>query len=104
MTERIIDPRVVTLLGFGEAGGTIAHGLADTWRGAGGDARRLLAVDIALGDGPRGEAMAALARELDVDISRDYTAALGGSGLVISAVTGSDAFDAAGTAKALLAP
>ncbi len=104
MTERVVDPSVVTLLGFGEAGGTIARGLGDTWRGAGGDARRVLAVDIALGDGPRGEAMAALARELDVDISRDYTAALGGTGLVISVVTGEDAFDAARAAKPWLAP
>ncbi len=104
MTERVVDPSVVTLLGFGEAGGAIARGLGDTWRGAGGDARRVLAVDIALGDGPRGEAMAALARELDVDISRDYTAALGSTGLVISVVTGEDAFDAARAAKPWLAP
>ncbi len=104
MTEPVVDPSAVTLLGFGEAGGTIARGLADTWRGAGGDVRRVLAVDIALGDGPRGEAMAALARELDVGISRDYTAALGGTGLVISVVTGEDAFDAARAAKPWLAP
>ncbi len=103
MTERIIDPSVVALLGFGEAGGTIARGLADSWRGA-GDGRRLLAVDIALGDSRRGEAMAALARQLDVEISRDYTAALGGAGLVISVVTGDDAIDAASAAKPWLAP
>ncbi len=104
MTERLVDPSVVTLLGFGEAGGTIARGLADTWRGAGGDARQVLAVDIALGDGPRGAAMAALARELDVDIGRDYTAALGDTGLVISVVTCEDAVDAARAAKPWLAP
>ena len=104
MTQGRVDASVVALLGFGEAGGTIARGLGDTWLGAGGNARRVLAVDIALGEGPRGEAMAGLAEELDVPISRDYTAALGDAGVVISVVTGSAALDAARSAKSWLAP
>lgn len=96
------DPSVVTLLGFGEAGGTIGRGLAEGWREGG--ARRLSAIDIASGLGPRGTAMAALADQLGIAIGRDYTAALGATNLVISVVTGKDAVTAAETARPWLNP
>lgn len=95
------EPRVVALLGFGEAGSAIARGLAapSGWRGgqsAGANARReILAIDIAVGRGARGEALAAAARALDMPIAATYGAALAAADIVFSAVPGENAEDAA---------
>src|SRR5215471_7390903 len=67
-------PKVIALLGFGEAGSAIARGLAAEggWRTQSrpGDnaPRRLIAIDPALDKDARGTAMAAAARRLDVAI------------------------------------
>jgi len=103
-----IAPRVIALLGFGEAGTAIARGLAANggWRGvakAGDNApRRLIAIDTALDKDPRGAALGNEARQLDIAISADYTAALSEADLVISAVQGEFAIDAARAAAPLL--
>lgn len=103
-----IAPRVIALLGFGEAGTAIARGLAADggWRGVGkpGDnaPRRLIAIDTALDKDPRGMALGKEARRLDIAISADYTAALSEADLVISAVQGEFAIDAARAAAPLL--
>jgi 3-hydroxyisobutyrate dehydrogenase-like beta-hydroxyacid dehydrogenase len=103
-----IAPRVIALLGFGEAGTAIARGLAADggWRGVGkpGDnaPRRLIAIDTALDRDPRGTALGKEARRLDIAISADYTAALSEADLVISAVQGEFAIDAARAAAPLL--
>lgn len=103
-----IAPRVIALLGFGEAGTAIARGLAADggWRGVGkpGDnaPRRLIAIDTALDRDPRGMALGKEARRLDIAISADYTAALSEADLVISAVQGEFAIDAARAAAPLL--
>ena len=103
-----IAPRVIALLGFGEAGTAIARGLAAEggWRGVSkpGDnaPRRLIAIDTALDKDPRGTALGKEARRLDIAISADYTAALSEADLVISAVQGEFAIDAARAAAPLL--
>jgi len=103
-----IAPRVIALLGFGEAGTAIARGLAaeGRWRGVSkpGDnaPRRLIAIDTALDKDPRGTALGNEARKLDIAISADYTAALSEADLVISAVQGEFAIDAARAAAPLL--
>jgi 3-hydroxyisobutyrate dehydrogenase-like beta-hydroxyacid dehydrogenase len=103
-----IAPRVIALLGFGEAGTAIARGLAAEggWRGVSkpGDnaPRRLIAIDTALDKDARGTALGKEARRLDIAISADYTAALSEADLVISAVQGEFAIDAARAAAPLL--
>jgi len=104
------EPRTIALLGFGEAGSTIGRGLADAagWRGAArpGDnaSRRLIAIDTALDLDTRGEALGREARRLGIEIARDYTAALSEADLVICAVQGEFAHDAARAAAPLLKP
>jgi 3-hydroxyisobutyrate dehydrogenase-like beta-hydroxyacid dehydrogenase len=103
-----MTPNVIALIGFGEAGSAIARGLAAEggWRGVSkpGDnaPRRLIAIDTALDKDPRGVALGKEARRLDVAITADYTAALADADLVISAVQGEFARDAALSAAPLL--
>jgi 3-hydroxyisobutyrate dehydrogenase-like beta-hydroxyacid dehydrogenase len=104
----MLPPRVIALLGFGEAGSAIARGLcADGgWRGVAkpGDnaPRRLIAIDTALDKDARGRALGKAARALDVAIDGTYTEALGEADLVLSAVPGEQALDAAQSAAPLL--
>jgi len=99
-----MDPKVIALLGFGEAGSAIARGLtADGgWRAQSkpGDnaPRRLIAIDTALDKDARGTALGKEARRLDVAISDRYDAALAEADLVISAVQGEHALEAATSA------
>ena len=92
-----LSPRVIALIGFGEAGSTIAHGLAAEggWRGPSrpGDnaPHRLIAIDTALDRDARGTALGKAARALDVAIESRYTAALSEADLVICAVPGDNA-------------
>jgi 3-hydroxyisobutyrate dehydrogenase-like beta-hydroxyacid dehydrogenase len=103
-----LSPRVIALLGFGEAGSAIARGLAAEggWRAASrpGDnaPRRLIAIDTALDKDARGTALGKQARALDVAISDRYTDALREADLVISAVQGEHALEAADAAAPLL--
>jgi 3-hydroxyisobutyrate dehydrogenase len=103
-----ISPRVIALLGFGEAGSAIARGLAAEggWRGVArpGDnaPRRLIAIDTALDKDSRGTALGKEARRLDVAISDSYTEALREADLVICAVQGEHALSAATSAAPLL--
>lgn len=107
------SPRVIALLGFGEAGSAIARGLcvAGGWRTShdeggpkpGDNApRRLIAIDTALDKDARGTALGKAARSLDVAIEGTYTAALGEADLVICAVQGEHALAAATSAAPLL--
>jgi len=97
----MIDPKVIALLGFGEAGSAIARGLAAEggWRGpikAGDNApRRVIAIDPALDKDARGTALGKEARRLEVAISDRYTEALSEADLVICAVQGENALEAA---------
>ena len=103
-----MEPKVIALLGFGEAGSNIARGLAAEggWRGASkpGDnaPRRVIAIDTALDKDARGTALGKEARRLDVAISDRYTEALGEADLVICAVQGEHALSAAQSAAPLL--
>lgn len=100
-----LDPATVALLGFGEAGTALARGLAGEsgWR-ASGTGRRLVAVDIAAGEGRRGAAMSARAEELGVELNVDPAGPLADADLVFSVVTGSAADDAADAARAAMRP
>jgi 3-hydroxyisobutyrate dehydrogenase-like beta-hydroxyacid dehydrogenase len=104
----MLPPRVIALLGFGEAGSAIARGLCaeNGWRGTqkpGDNApRRLIAIDTALDKDARGIALGKAARALDVPIDGDYTQALAEADLVLCAVPGEQALDAARSAAALL--
>lgn len=106
----MLPPRVIALLGFGEAGSAIARGLcaADGWRGPprpGDNApRRVIAIDTALDRDPRGVALGKAARDLEVAISGDYGEALRDADLVICAVPGEHALEAASAAAPLLKP
>jgi 3-hydroxyisobutyrate dehydrogenase-like beta-hydroxyacid dehydrogenase len=101
-------PRVIALLGFGEAGSAIARGLCAEggWRGTqrpGDNApRRVIAIDTALDQDSRGIALGKEARRLDVAIEGRYTPALGDADLVICAVQGEHALEAAQSAAPLL--
>jgi len=103
-----IAPRVIALLGFGEAGSAIARGLAakSGWRGTpepGDNApRRLIAIDPALDTDARGRSLGIEARRLDVAIYEGYTEALSQADLVICAVQGEHALEAATSAARLL--
>ncbi len=107
------SPRVIALLGFGEAGSAIARGLCieGGWRAShdeggprpGDNApRRVIAIDTALDKDARGIALGKTARALDVAIEGHYTEALSEADLVISAVQGEFARDAATAAAPLL--
>ncbi|HKV00461.1 MAG TPA: DUF1932 domain-containing protein [Vineibacter sp.] len=108
--ESNVAPQTIALIGFGEAGTAIARGLCgpDGWRGITrpGDnrARRVIAIDTALDSDDRGHALGAEARRLDVDITRDYTAALRAADLVVCAVPGENALAAATAAAPFLKP
>jgi 3-hydroxyisobutyrate dehydrogenase-like beta-hydroxyacid dehydrogenase len=103
-----LSPRVIALLGFGEAGSAIARGLCieGGWRGPSkpGDnaPRRVIAIDTALDKDARGTALGKAARSLDVAISGTYTEALREADLVICAVQGEHALSAATSAAPLL--
>jgi len=112
-----LSPRVIALLGFGEAGSAIARGLCleGGWRGAPRSAprsaprgpgdnapRRLIAIDTALDTDARGTALGKEARALDVAIEGRYTEALREADLVICAVQGEHALEAAEAAAPLL--
>ena len=103
-----ISPRVIALIGFGEAGSAIARGLtADgAWRGPSkpGDnaPRRVIAIDTALDVDARGTTLGKVARALDVAIAGRYTEALREADLVICAVQGEHAQSAAKSAAPLL--
>ena len=103
-----LSPRVIALLGFGEAGSAIARGLCveNVWRGTAkpGDnsPRRVIAIDTALDRDARGSALGKAARALDVAIEGAYTAALSEADLVISAVQGEHALEAATSAAPML--
>lgn len=102
------SPRVIALLGFGEAGSAIARGLCAEggWRGTAkpGDnaPRRVIAIDTALDKDARGTTLGKAARALDVAISGSYTEALSEADLVICAVQGEHALEAAAAAAPLL--
>src|SRR6267154_2174872 len=104
----MLSPRVIALLGFGEAGSTIASGLCSKggWRGDSrpGDnaARRLIAIDTALDQDARGAALGKAARALDVAIDGCYSEALSQADLVICAVQGEHALEAAEAAAPFL--
>ena len=103
-----LSPRVIALLGFGEAGSAIARGLCAEggWRGTprpGDNApRRVIAIDTALDQDARGVALGKEARRLDVAIEGRYTPALSDADLVICAVQGEHALEAAQSAAPLL--
>ncbi len=103
-----LSPRVIALLGFGEAGSAIARGLCAEggWRGPSkpGDnaPRRVIAIDTALDKDARGTALGKAARSLDVAIEGRYTEALREADVVICAVQGEHALEAAEAAAPLL--
>ena len=103
-----LSPRVIALLGFGEAGSAIARGLSSEkgWRGPAkpGDnaPRRVIAIDPALDKDARGTALGKEAGRLQIPISDKYTEALSDADLVICAVQGEHALDAASSAAPLL--
>jgi len=102
-TDSTKEFTTVAMLGLGEAGTAIATGLAREWRDA-DPARRILAVDIALGDNIRGPAINDRARAIGVDIAGTYTPALAAAGFVVSVVTGVEAMNAALAARPILRP
>ena len=89
-------PSTLAIIGFGEAGSAITEGLVapNGWCDASGG-RRLLIVDTAYGEGPRGLAMRSRAERLGVTVHSDYDQALSDAELVISVVTGTEAVAAA---------
>ncbi len=105
-----IQPRTVALLGFGEAGSAIARALAGPggWRErrpAGANApHRLIAVDTALDRDARGTALGQAARAIDVAIAGAYGEALRQADLILSAVPGENALEAAEAAARYLRP
>ena len=90
-------------LGLGEAGTAIATGLAEVWRDQ-APSRRILSVDIALGDNLRGAAIGERARTIGVEIDSSYGPRLAAAGAVFSVVTGVEAKNAALAAREVLKP
>jgi 3-hydroxyisobutyrate dehydrogenase-like beta-hydroxyacid dehydrogenase len=102
-----LEPRVVALLGFGEAGTTIARGLGGWLRNRAPGAntpRELMAIDIAVGRDARGDALAATAAQLGLPIGATYGAQLAAADVVFSVVPGENAEDAARSAAPYLRP
>lgn len=97
------DITAVATLGLGEAGTALTTGLVKDWRGDRTD-RRVLSVDIALGDNVRGAAINQRAHDIGVEISGEYGPALSDVGFVMSVVTGLEAKNAAASAKQWLKP
>ncbi len=99
------DVRTLTLLGFGEAGTTIARGLVEDLHWLGSQQGRVIrAVDIALGQGPRGEAMARRADGWGIATTGTYQEGLSDTDIAFSVVTGEDAVAAAESLKPYLRP
>ncbi len=96
----MFEPKLITILGFGEAGSSIASGIYVP----GSNSCKVQVIDTALDKNPRGKQMAARANALGLPASAEYTGALSGSDLVISVVTGEDAVAAATMAKPWLRP
>jgi len=97
------DITAMATLGLGEAGTAIANGLAEVWR-KGHPERRILSVDIALGDNILGAAINERARKIGVEIEGTYTKKLADAGAVFSVVTGVEAKNAALAARDVLKP
>lgn len=87
----------IAFIGFGEVGQTFAAGLVQR------DDVGITAFDIEP-EGPRRERIASRAEALGVTLAGSAAAAAGGAGIVISAVTASEAEGAAEAARAWLAP
>lgn len=97
------DITVMATLGLGEAGTAIATGLAQRWR-RDDPSRRIVSVDTALGDDVRGAALKARAQSTGVDLRGDYCERLREVGAVFCVVTGTEARNAALTARDVLEP
>ncbi|MFT5446147.1 MAG: 3-hydroxyisobutyrate dehydrogenase [Gammaproteobacteria bacterium] len=97
------DITAIATLGLGEAGTAITTGLAEVWR-KDNTARRILSVDIGLGDNVRGSAINERARAIGVEIEGSYTRKLADAGAVFSVVTGVEAKSAALAAREVLKP
>ena len=93
----------IATLGLGEAGTAITTGLAEVWR-KDHPARRILSVDIGLGDNLRGAAINERARKIGVEIEGSYTSKLADAGAVFCVVTGVEARNAALAAREVLKP
>lgn len=81
-----MDPTTIAILGFGEGGTAIGRGMAHEsgWRG---NRNRLIAIDIAVDAGARGEAMRKRAEGLGIEIGGVYDPHLAEADLVHSVVT-----------------
>jgi 3-hydroxyisobutyrate dehydrogenase len=110
MSSNDLDPRIIALIGFGEAGQALGRGLCAQggWRGTlrpGDNApRRVIAIDTALDADARGRALGETARALEIAIEKGYAEALREADLVLCAVPGDSALDAARAAAPLLKP
>lgn len=104
------EPRVIALLGFGEAGSAIARGLteAGAWRDRGepgsNTPRQVMAIDTALDRDARGKALGEAARALGIPIKGGYDATLADADLIFAVVPGEDAAPAAQAAAPHLKP
>ncbi len=94
----VIDHRRIAFIGFGEAGGILAKGLAASGR------HDVVAYDLLLEDRDKSEAMRAKARSLGVDAARSAAAAASGAAVVVSAVTASSSRPVAEDAGSYLRP
>lgn len=97
------DITAIATLGLGEAGTAITTGLSKEWR-KDDPSRRILSVDIGLGDNIRGAAINDRARAIGVEVEGSYTSKLGDAGAVFSVVTGVEARNAALAARDVLKP
>lgn len=105
MTVKDPDVRTITLLGFGEAGTTLARGLVEDLRWPASQQDRVIrTVDIALGRWARGEAMVRRAEAWGIAASDSYDESLGDTDMAFSVVTGEDAVAAAESLKPYLKP
>jgi 3-hydroxyisobutyrate dehydrogenase-like beta-hydroxyacid dehydrogenase len=96
--QNAYDPRRVAFIGFGEAGGILARGLAATGR------HEVAVYDILLDDPERAEAMRAKARDFGVAERASAAEAAAGARFIFSAVTASSARDVARAAGEYLLP
>ncbi|MEW6046814.1 MAG: DUF1932 domain-containing protein [Bacillota bacterium] len=97
--ERV--PEAVALLGFGEAGSSVAAGLR---LAPAQPAPRIVAFDPAVRDGARARFLRARAQELAVGLHDSPGPWLGEAGLVFSAVPGTQALAVAQAAKPFIRP